>query len=140
MRTPPVIRKVRSHIEKIGVIAEQDVLDGRLDYKDMKRLSPIDEQIVLRAMHQAFVDHGPCLREATETATLLIFPSYFKRERPDLEGHPNVLVTYQFHGQLDEIYSTLVVKLHHTSAFDKEQLWHFAADFRTQGGNELVSR
>ena len=66
-------------------------------------------------MHQTFVDHGLCLREPVESGTLLVFPSYFKRERPELEDHPSVLVTYQFNGQLDEIYSTLVVRLHHTT-------------------------
>jgi small GTP-binding protein len=126
-----VIRKVRAHTEEIGVIPEEDVLAGRLDYQDMKRLPPDEEQIVLRAMHQTLVDHGLCLREPTETGMLLVLPSYFKRERPELEGHPSVFVTYEFNGQLDEIYSTLVVRLHHTPAFEKDQLWRFAADFKT---------
>jgi small GTP-binding protein len=129
-----VIRKIRAHAEEIGTIAEEDVLAGRLDYQDMRRLPQDEEQIVLRAMHQTFVDHGLCLREHTERGTLLVFPSYFKRERPELEGHPAVFVTYQFSGALEEIYATLVVRLHHTPAFEKDQLWRFAADFRTQGG------
>jgi GTPase SAR1 family protein len=130
-----VIRKVRAHTEEIGVIHEEDVLAGRLDYQDMKRLPPEEEQIVLRAMHQTLVDHGLCLREPTETGTLLVLPSYFKRERPELEDrHPSVLVTYRFSGQLDEIYSTLVVRLHHTTTFKKDQLWRFAADFKTEAG------
>lgn len=132
-----MIRKVRAHTEEIGVILEEDVLTGSLNYHDMKRLPIDEEQIVLRAMHQTFVDHGLCLREPTEAGTLLVFPSYFKRERPELEGHPAIFVTYQFNGQLDEIYSTLVVRLHHTPVFDKDQLWRFAADFRTQAGKRV---
>jgi hypothetical protein len=132
-----VIRKVRANTEEIGIIAEEDVLDGRLDYQDMRRLPLDEEQIVLRAMHQTFVDHGLCLREPTEAGTLLVFPSYFKRERPELEGHPAVFVTYGFTGQLDEIYSTLIVRLRHTPAFDKYQLWRFAADFKTLAGKRL---
>ncbi len=99
-----VIRSVRAHTEEIGCIAEEDVLAGRLDYQDVDRLPPEEEQIVLRAMHQTFVDHGLCLREHTDQGTLLIFPSYFKRERPELVGHPAEFVTYQFNGALDEIY------------------------------------
>jgi hypothetical protein len=53
-----------------------------------------------------------------------------------LEKHPAVLVTYQFSGALDEIYATLVVRLHHTPAFDKERLWRYAADFRTLSGKQ----
>jgi hypothetical protein len=132
-----VIRKVRMHAEEIGVILEEDVLAGRLDYQDMKRLSVDEEQIVLRAMHQTFVDHGLCIREPTEAGTLLVFPSYFKRERPEMEGHPAVFVSYRFNGQLDEIYSTLVVRLHHTPTFEKDQLWRFAADFKTLAGKRV---
>ncbi|MCX5643691.1 MAG: TIR domain-containing protein [Phycisphaerae bacterium] len=135
-----VVRSVRAHMEEIGCIAEEDVLAGKLDYQDMKRLPHDEEQIVLRAMHQIFVDHGLCLREHTEKGTLLVFPSYFKRERPEQTGHPAILVTYQFSGALDEIYATLVVRLHHTAAFDKDQLWRFAADFKTQGGKRLGLR
>ena len=50
--------------------------------------APDEEPIVLRAMHQTLVDHGLCLREHTGEGPLLIFPSYFKRERPELDEHP----------------------------------------------------
>jgi small GTP-binding protein len=132
-----VIRSVRAHTEEIGCIAEEQVMAGNLDYQDMKRLSPQEEQIVLRAMHQTFVNHGLCLREHTDKGPLLIFPSYFKRERPELEGHPMVLVTYRFTGPLDEIYATLIVRLHHTDAFERDRLWRFAADFKTPTGKRF---
>lgn len=32
-------------------------------------------------------------------------------------------------GVLEELYATLVVKLHHTQAFETEELWRYAADF-----------
>jgi small GTP-binding protein len=132
-----VIRKVRTHTEEIGCILEEDVLAGSLDYQGMQRLPPDEEQIVLRAMHQTFVDRGFCLREHTDAGTLLVFPSYFKRERPELEGHPAVFVTYRFNGQLDEIYASLVVRLHYSAAFERDQLWRFAVDFKTQAGKRL---
>jgi len=132
-----VIRTVRAHEDEIGCTFEEYVLAGDLDYQDMKRLSHYEEQIVLRAMHQTFVDHGLCLRENTEAGTLLVFPSYFRRERPELDEHPFPLVTYQFNGMLDEIYATLVVRLHHTTTFDKDQLWRFAADFKTLAGQRV---
>jgi DNA-directed RNA polymerase subunit RPC12/RpoP len=103
----------------------------------MRRLPREQEQIVLRAMSQMFIEHGLCLREQTESGPLLIFPSYFRRERPDLGHHPEAFVTYEFTGHLDEIYATLVVRLHHTPAFDSDQLWRFAADFKTPEGKRL---
>jgi WD40 repeat protein len=132
-----VIRSVRAHTEEIGVIAEERVLAGDLDYQDVKRLPEDEEQIVLRAMQQTFVDRGLCLREHTEAGSLLVFPSYFKRERPELEGHPAAFVSYRFSGPLDEIYATLVVRLHHVTAFTKDRLWRFAADFKTPEGKRI---
>lgn len=132
-----VMRKVRAHPDEIGSILEEDVLAGKLDYQDMHGLPRDEEQIVLRAMHQTFVDHGLCLREPSEHGPLLVFPSYFRRERPAQGDHPAALVTYNFSGMLDEIYATLVVRLHHTTQFEKDQLWRFAADFKTQAGQRV---
>jgi small GTP-binding protein len=117
-----VIRSVRAHTDEIGCISEERVLASNLDYQDMQRLPPAEEEIILRAMHQTFVDYGLCLRERADEGTLLVFPSYFRRERPELEDHPAVFVSYQFSDALDEIYATLVVRLHHTLPFDKDQL------------------
>lgn len=127
-----VVRSVRAHIDEIGCIEESKVLGGELDYQDMERLPTEEEHIILRAMHQTFVEHSLCLRETTEKGTMLIFPSYFKRERPKKEGHQDEYVTYQFKAMTDDVYATLIVKLHHTFAFDKDQLWRYAADFKTQ--------
>jgi len=38
---------------------------------------------------------------------------------------------------LDEIYATLVVRLHHTEPFQQDQLWRYAADFKTNTGRQL---
>ncbi len=58
-------------------------------------------------------------------------PSYFKVDRPELVQHPNVFVTYGFSGVLDEIYTTLVVRLHYSHDFEMDRLWSYAADFKT---------
>jgi len=132
-----VIRSVRAHTDEIGCISEQRVLIGDLDYQDMERLTPAEEQIILRAMYQTFINRSLCLRENTDSGALLVFPSYFRRERKELGEHPSALVTYRFSGRLDEIYATLVVRLHHTPTFDTDQLWRFAADFKTPEGKRV---
>jgi small GTP-binding protein len=132
-----VVRSVRSHVEEIGCIDEERVLNGDLDYQDMKRLPRDQEQEVLRKMHQTFIARGLCLRERAERATLLVFPSYYRRERPDLGEHPAALVTYHFKGAVDETYATLVVRLCHTPVFTKDTLWRFAADFKTEEGKRV---
>ena len=51
--------------------------------------------------------------------------------------YPAVLVNYRFTGFLDEIYATLVVRLHHTEPFQQNQLSRSAADFKTNTGKQL---
>ena len=97
----------------------------------MARLYADEERFVLLAMHQTLVERGLCLREHTDQGALLIFPSYYRRERPELVGHPAVLVSYRFNGFLDDIYATLVVRLHHTESFERDELWRYAADFKS---------
>ena len=136
-----VIRSLREDEREIGCIAEERVLGGDLAFPQGKeRLAVDDERIVLLAMHEILVDRGLCLRDADpedRRPTMLIFPSYARRERPDLVEHPSVIVSYQFNGFLDDIYATLVVRLHHTEPFERDQLWRDAADFRTMTGRRL---
>ncbi len=136
-----VIRSLREDEREIGCIAEEKVLAGDIAFPKAKPpLELDDERIVLLAMHQILVDRGLCLRDADPDAkrpTMLIFPSYARRERPDLVEHPSVIVSYRFNGFLDDIYATLVVRLHHTEPFERDQLWRDAADFKTMTDRRL---
>ncbi|MFN4164168.1 MAG: TIR domain-containing protein [Ferrovibrio sp.] len=133
-----VIQTMRQDELEIGSISEEKVLKGDLFYHSShKRLPSNDEIFVLLAMHQQLVEKGICIREQTEKGPFLIFPSYYRRERPELPGHPAALLSYKFTGFLDEIYATLVVRLHHTKPFEKDELWRYAADFKTTTGKSL---
>jgi small GTP-binding protein len=133
-----VIQTMRSDPHERGCISEERVLSGDLVYhSSMSRLGPDEERFILLAMHQLLVERGLCLREQTDKGPLLIFPSYYRRERPELVGHPAVLVSYRYSGFLDDIYATLVVRLHHTRPFSQDQLWRYAADFKTLTGKQL---
>jgi WD40 repeat protein len=132
-----VVRMAREHVDEMGTVPEQQVLDGRLDYKKMERISAADEAILLRAMVQTFLDRSLCIREETPRGTMLVFPSYFRRDKPDVPQYPNVFVTYGFAGPLDEIYATLVVRLSYSDGFERDELWKDAADFRTPEGKRV---
>ena len=85
--------------------------DGDLLYtSSLERLRSGEEQFVLLAMHQTLLSRGLCFREHTAEGPLLVFPSYYRRERPDPGPHPVIHVSYRFTGFLDDIYATLVVK------------------------------
>ena len=113
------------------------MLAGDLDYQDFERLHAEDEAVVLRTLQETFVSRAWCIRQSSDAGALLTFPGYFRRERPEQPAHPNVLVTYRFKGPVDDIYATLVVRLHYTEAFEADQLWKDAADFKTQTGQSL---
>ena len=133
-----VVACAREHSEDIGCAGEREVLDAKIDFPaDMKRLDEPDEKILLRAMLETFIGHSLCIREETPAGPQLVFPSYFKQDRPEIADHPNVFVTYAFSGVLDEIYATLVVRLHYTNDFEKDQLWRYAADFKTLCGRRV---
>jgi small GTP-binding protein len=132
-----VVRKVRQHPQELGCLREDELLAGDLDYQDFQRLPQEDETVVLRTLLETLVSRAWCLRQPCDGTALLTFPSYFRRERKDQPGHPSVLVSYRFDGPADEIYATLVVRLHHTVAFESTDLWKSAADFATQTGGKL---
>ncbi len=139
-----VIRSFRDDPQERGCILEERVLAGDLAYpSDFVRLPQADEAIVLRAMHKQLVERAICLRDQDpkgKRPTTLVFPSYFRRERPDRPTQPIAFMTYSFDGYLDEVYATLVVRLHHTEPFTSAELWRNAADFTTLGGNEIGIR
>ncbi len=126
-----VVRAARSHSDEIGCVREIDVLEGKIDFKDMERLPVAEERILLRAIVQVFTEKALCLRQPLAGGDALVFPSYFRRDRPEKPDQPTILVTYGFAGPLDEIYSTLVVRLHFTEPFEMKDLWKDAADFKT---------
>jgi small GTP-binding protein len=133
-----VIQTMRTDEYERGCLLEVTVLSGELIYhSSIERLSTEDERIILQAMLQSLLERGICLREQTDMGTLLIFPSYYRREREELIDAPAMLLSYRFHGFLDEVYASLVVRLHHTKSFQQDQLWRYAADFKTLTGKQL---
>ncbi len=133
-----VIHTLRQDEHERGCTLEETVLNGELNYPSaIKRLGAEDERIVLLAMVQMLVQRGLCMRLQSEGGALLVFPSYYRRERPELTAHPAVLASYRFNGFLDDIYATLVVRLHYTSIFKQDALWRYAADFKTVTGKPL---
>lgn len=133
-----VIRTLQADEHQRGCLMEERVLKGDLTYESsMMRLEGDEERFVLLAMHQTLVERGLCLRQPTTQGNLLVFPSYYRKERPDIVQYPAVQVNYRFTGFLDELYATLVVRLHHSDAFQQDELWRYAADFKTNAGKQL---
>ncbi len=126
-----IIRAARAHKDEIGCVTEEDIYRGDFDFTGVERLEHrADEELLLRALVQTLLDHSLCIREIVDGKTLLIFPSQYRRDR-NIPEHPAVLVGYTFTGELQTIYTTLVVRLWHSGAFDHKELWQNAAEFTT---------
>jgi small GTP-binding protein len=131
-----VIRTLRSNDNELGTLPLRSIVEGKLIYQsvgrngelaEMKRLPPAEERIVLGEMERLLVERGLCLQQGDK----LVFPSHCGRDRPAVVEHPSVFVSYEVKGYLDDIYTTLVVKLADSQSFKLHELWRDAADFDT---------
>ncbi|MGF1645323.1 MAG: GTP-binding protein [Kineosporiaceae bacterium] len=137
-----VIRSLADDPDERGCLPEQRLLEGDLNYPPgFERLDRTEETTLLRGLQRELVDRALCIRDVDPSdrlATLLVFPSYFRRQRPDRPTEPQVFTTYTFDGPLDEIYSSLVVRLHHTTHFDSKKLWRDVAELRSNESGQAV--
>jgi hypothetical protein len=85
-----VIKTLQDDPEERGCILEERVLRGELNYPEhFTRLPEADERVVLHAMHKQLIERPICPRDhdpAGTRPTLLVFPSYYRRERVRLQG------------------------------------------------------
>jgi len=131
-----VIRAARKHVDEIGCVLEQDVFECKLDFEGVDRLEPADEELLMRAMVQTFIGKSLCIAEDTPQGRHLVFPSQYRRERP-FPTDPEVFISYTFTGELQTVYTTLVVRLWYSREFDHKELWRNAAEFLTSKGRTV---
>jgi small GTP-binding protein len=133
-----LVRKVRDRPDEMGYIDESDLLEGNLDYQT-ERLPEDEEKFILLALNETLIRHAWTLQEVIGNQRVIIFPSFFRRERPEQKQHRDTPYFFQFKGPANEIYATLVVRLSHTSTFttDAAHFYHDSADFLTPAGGRL---
>jgi small GTP-binding protein len=132
-----VISAAQANTDQIGCIAEEDVLSGRVDFRNVSRLaSSGDEELLLRALVQLLLDKCLCFKELEGGKTLLIFPSQFRRER-EIPAYPSIFMSFSFSGELQTIFATLVVRLWHSDRFRHKEIWRNAAEFATTRGQTV---
>ncbi len=131
-----VIRAARAHKDEIGSVSESDVYGPGFDFTGVDRLSRPDEELLLRAMVQTFLDHSLCIAEDTPQGRHLVFPSQYRREK-DIPWEPGVFISYTFRGEWQTVWTTLVVRLWYSQEFEHRELWRNAAEFQSAQGHLL---
>lgn len=121
-----VVRVARRQKGGLGCVAEQEVLEARIDFENLERLAHAEtERSLLYAVVQLFLQRELALRESGQ----LVFPSKFNRKRADIPKPQQREVAYRFAGTVEEIYATLVVRLFYCGAFTMKELWKNGAEF-----------
>ena len=132
-----IIRAARGHVDEIGCVLEADVYRPSFDFTGIERRLPrSDEELLLRALVQTFLDHSLCIAEDTPQGRHLVFPSQYRREK-DIPRDPEIFVSYTFSGEWQTVWTTLVVRLWYSQEFQHRELWRNAAEFASGRGHTL---
>ena len=132
-----IVRAARAHTDEIGCVLEADIYHRDFDFTGVERLKHRpDEELLLRALVQTFLDHSLCIAEDTPQGRHLVFPSQYRREK-DIPREPDTFVSYTFSGEWQTVWTTLVVRLWYSSEFEHRELWRNAAEFASTKGHTL---
>jgi len=132
-----VIRAARAHTDEIGCVLEADIYKEEFDFTGVERLTHRpDEELLLRALVQTFLDHSLCIAEETPQGRHLVFPSQYRREK-DIPHEPDIFVSYTFSGEWQTVWTTLVVRLWYSQEFAHRELWRNAAEFESSKNKTL---
>jgi DNA-directed RNA polymerase subunit RPC12/RpoP len=132
-----IIRGARANKDEIGSVLESEIYDPEFDFTGVARLKHRpDEELLLRALVQTFLDHSLCIAEDLSNGRHLVFPSQYRRDK-DIPHDPDIFVSYTFSGEWQTVWSTLVVRLWYSQEFEHKELWRNAAEFASPKGFTL---
>ncbi|HEU4834242.1 MAG TPA: DUF4365 domain-containing protein [Pyrinomonadaceae bacterium] len=132
-----IIRAARANKDEIGSVLESEIYDPNFDFTGVARLKHRpDEELLLRALVQTFLDHSLCIAEDLANGRHLVFPSQYRRDK-DIPHDPDIFVSYTFSGEWQTVWTTLVVRLWYSHEFEHKELWRNAAEFASPKGFTL---
>ena len=120
---------------ELGTVSERDLLQGRVRFAELSRLSPSEPPILIDAALARFFSHNLCFRTALGDDTLLVFPSLIKQKRP-LTDEPSAVegTSYVVRGRVENLYASLVVLLGYTPSFTRINQWQHQAQYELRPG------
>lgn len=133
-----LVNAVRDEPDGLGSISEEAVREGKFSMPADERIgNPEQEKLLLIAMAQDLLSYEIALREQGEDGAYLIFPSESTRENPALPDPEGASVIFTFEGPVLNIYTSLVVRLSHSSLFSRKELWRNAVSYEGPHGRGI---
>jgi small GTP-binding protein len=120
-----IIDAARRHPDGLGAVPKADVLGGHIRPQEEDGLKSSDKIFLLHATVELFLRLGLALEQDGN----LVLPSKFNQQMPPLAEDPVVEVEFAFEGLVENLYTTLVVKLYYGGIFRLKKLWKNAAEF-----------
>lgn len=130
-----LINAARTEPDELGSIPEEQVKAGDFFIPEGECISNQEqEKLLLIAMIEDLLHHEIALREQSLDGIYLVFPSEAVRENPDLPNPEGKSVIFEFEGPIQNIYTTLAVRLSHSGMFIKRGLWKDAVIYNARVG------
>ncbi|WP_179276996.1 TIR domain-containing protein [Actinoplanes regularis] len=125
-----VILEARRNPKGLGALSESDILQGRIVFPEIAGMTREQQRILLDAVVLLFISRDLCFRESLGSETFLVFPALINQgislaKRRDTDD----FVTYRISGNVENVYSALVVLLGYTNTFKRAKHWRDNAEY-----------
>jgi GTPase SAR1 family protein len=134
-----IVNAARDEPDGLGSILESRVINVDFPVPAVDRVpGEQQERLLVYATLEELIRYELVLRENTEDGIQLVFPSAYRRDLPTSEAPKGDGVVFRFEGPIDNIYSTLIVRLTRSNRFSRIATWQSAARFAAEGGECTV--
>jgi WD40 repeat protein len=125
-----LVNAARREPDGLGCVQEDLALSGNFPIPPEDRLhNPGQEKILLIATVEKLLRHEIALRVRFDDVSYLVFPSQQTRDRPADFVPQGGGITFRFDGPIQNIYTTLIVRLAQSGLFKLHNIWKNAVEF-----------
>ena len=134
-----IVHAARNEPDGLGSILESRVINVGFPVPVVDRVKgDQQERLLVYATLEELIRYELVLREETEDGIQLVFPAANRRDLPVSEAPTGDGVVFRFEGPIENIYSTLIVRLTRSNRFTRTIAWQSAARFAAGGGECTV--
>lgn len=120
----------RRNRKGLGALSLRRVREGEYEFLAIKRLKREEQQILLAATSELFIESSVCFTAFDDDETYLVFPALIRLKKPQVgEVQTEEDATYVVKGAVESIYSILVVLLGYTRWFKRTNQWENEAQY-----------